>query len=82
MFYVYVLRSEQNRRYYIGSTKDLPSRLAQHNAGHTPSTKALRPWILVYSESFSTLEEARKRELEIKGWKNPKYMAKVLKLDD
>jgi putative endonuclease len=79
MYSVYILRSELNERYYIGSTKDIKTRLSRHNAGHTPSTKAYRPWKLVYSESFSNLRDARKREQEIKSWKNPKYMAKILR---
>ncbi|MBN1693115.1 MAG: GIY-YIG nuclease family protein [Dehalococcoidales bacterium] len=82
MYSVYILRSELNKRYYIGSTKDIKSRLSRHNAGHTPSTKAYRPWGLIYSESFSDLKDARKREREIKSWKNTKYMVKVLGLDE
>ncbi|MDP2918981.1 MAG: GIY-YIG nuclease family protein, partial [Dehalococcoidia bacterium] len=35
MFYVYILQSEKSGRYYIGSTGDIPTRLAQHNAGAT-----------------------------------------------
>jgi putative endonuclease len=82
MFYVYVLQSKVNKHYYIGSTKDISTRLARHNAGHTPSTKAYRPWKLIYSESFNTFSEAVKRELEIKGWKNPEYTARTLGFDN
>ena len=78
MYYVYVLYSESFNRYYIGCTKDIKNRLERHNAGHTPSTKAYYPWILVFSQSFNTLAEARKRELEIKGWKNSTYMSQAL----
>jgi putative endonuclease len=78
MFYVYLLQSEVSRRFYIGSTKDIASRLSRHNAGHSPSTKAYHLWKLVYSESFNTYAEAVKREREIKGWKNSDYMARTL----
>jgi putative endonuclease len=78
MYNVYILYSQTYRRYYIGSTKDIPSRLARHNAGHSPSTKAYRPWTLVYSESFQSLADARKRETEIKNWKNVAYMVQTL----
>ena len=52
MFYVYILRSKQNGRYYIGYSKDVEDRLARHNAGHTQSTKPYRPWELVYTEEY------------------------------
>jgi putative endonuclease len=82
MFFVYILFSEQSKCYYIGSTKDLTLRLARHNAGHTPSTKAFRPWKLVYSESFFYLSDARKREQTIKNWKNTNYMVKKLGISE
>jgi len=31
-------------------------------------TKLRRPVVLLYSEEFNTLKEARQREAEIKGW--------------
>ena len=39
MFYSYILRSiSQPEQRYIGSTADLKSRLAKHNAGEVPHT--------------------------------------------
>lgn len=81
MFFMYILQSELTRKYYIGSTNDLSKRLVQHNAGRTPSTKNYRPWKLLYSEPFETLSEARRRERQVKAWKNPSYMIKTLGLD-
>ena len=80
MFFVYILQSELNGQYYIGSTKDVFMRLVQHNAGKNPSTKSYRPWKLIYTEAYSTLREARQRERQVKAWKNPRYMAKTLGL--
>ena len=59
MFSVYILQSRKNGRYYIGCTKDVAQRLQQHNLGMTKSTRNLRPWRLVYSETFGTRIEAR-----------------------
>jgi putative endonuclease len=81
MFYTYVLRSEISGRFYIGSCGDIDERLTYHNSGRAISTKAHKPWKLVYSEGFESLSEARKRELKIKSWKNPDYMRTVLKID-
>jgi putative endonuclease len=80
MGYLYILKSESANRFYIGSIVDIPTRLFRHNAGHHPSTKAYRPWRLVYSECFDTLVEARRREREIKSWKNPEYIVRTLKI--
>ena len=81
MFYTYVLLSELNNRYYIGSTKNISRRVAQHNDGKNTSTKSYRPWKLVYYESFQTLAEARQREREIKSWKSHEYMETALRIN-
>jgi putative endonuclease len=81
MYFVYILRSELNGRFYIGSTDDVSRRLADHNSGNTPSTKPYRPRKPAHVESFATKTEARKRELQIKSWKNSEYMKKALGLE-
>ncbi len=55
---------------YIGCTNNLDKRLKQHNDSKWGAhyTKIRRPVILVYSENFDTLKDARKREAEIKSW--------------
>ncbi len=70
MWVVYILRSEKNGRYYVGSTDDLERRLAQHNTGHTPSTRPYQPWTVAYHEPMPNRLAARQREREIKGWKS------------
>jgi putative endonuclease len=68
--YVYILKSIVKNRFYIGCTKDLEKRLKGHNSGNTISTKAYKPWKIVYTEKFKTEEEAYKREKEIKSFKS------------
>ena len=41
---VYVLRSTLGEHFYIGLTHDVPSRLADHNAGRCLHTARYRPW--------------------------------------
>jgi putative endonuclease len=79
-FFVYVLQSEETGRYYIGCSKDVACRLAQHNVGMSKATRELRPWQLVHTEAYQTLAEARRREAQIKSWKNPEYMRRALGL--
>lgn len=48
-WHVYVLVSADGGRTYVGVTRDLPRRLAQHNGeqpGGAKSTRAGRPWSL------------------------------------
>ncbi len=77
MFYTYILECA-NGSYYVGSTSDLASRVETHNVGHGPKFTAFRrPIILVYSETFATMEEARQREGQIKRWSRAKKEALI-----
>jgi putative endonuclease len=73
-FYVYIIQSELDRSYYIGSTQDLDERLRRHNQGRSTYTKAKRPWKLVYHEEFIDRSSAMKREREIKRQKSKKFI--------
>lgn len=79
MFYLYILHSIKNGRYYIGSCEDLDRRLSMHNRGLVKSTKGYLPWEMVYNESYSTLSEARKREYQVKGWKKRVAIERLIK---
>jgi len=68
-YYVYVLQSLKDKRYYIGFTTDVEARLRFHNAGLQRSTRHRIPFRLVLFEEFATKEEALKREQQIKSWK-------------
>lgn len=52
MFYVYILKSLNDGRIYVGYTKCLTVRLKKHNAGSVISTKHRRPLTLLYKEQF------------------------------
>jgi putative endonuclease len=78
MWYTYILQSEKDGKYYIGSTSNLEQRLYKHNAGATISTKHRRPLKLVYSEGFNTKSEAIKREYKIKSYKGGNAFKKLL----
>jgi len=76
---VYILKSEQNGRYYVGSTGDVAKRLANHNSGGTPSARPHRPWKLVYVEEHGTPEEERRRERAIKRQKSRRYIERMIR---
>ena len=67
MFHVYILKSTDSNNLYIGFTSDLQKRLLAHNQGENTSTK-LHQWILVYSESYLSETDARKRERMLKQY--------------
>jgi len=80
MFYIYVLISEKTGRRYVGMSKDPEKRLIQHNSGFTKSTKAYRPWKIVYQEGFETLVEAVNREKYLKSGVGREFLDKILHL--
>ena len=79
MAFLYILQSQRTGNFYVGSTNDLPRRLAEHARDPTPSTRRRGPWQLVYKEEWSSLSEARRRERQIKSWKSRKAIAELLR---
>jgi putative endonuclease len=66
MHTLYILHSKSVDRYYVGYTNDIVRRLGEHNRIKGKFTDTGIPWILVYSELFSTKKEAMERERFIK----------------
>ena len=56
-YYVYILQSQKDKKYYIGETADVLSRLLFHNAGKQRSTRYRIPVVIVLIEEFETREE-------------------------
>lgn len=78
MYYFYVLYSPAKGRIYKGHTQNVDTRLRQHNQGNTKSTKAGIPWILIYTEEFTSRVEAITREKESKTRKGGRALLKML----
>ena len=70
-WYVYVLRSDQDGKLYIGISKNVDARLKRHNGGFVVSTKHRRPFQLVGIKQVGSLIVAREMELELKAFKDP-----------
>lgn len=66
MFYTYVLKSKIDDKLYVGFTDNLKRRFKQHNDGEVESTKARRPFNLVYYEVCLDKAKAVKREKYLK----------------
>ncbi len=68
MYFVYVLYSKKYDKIYIGQTDNMRKRLFEHNNGLLGRyTKSFRPWVILYSEKFTTRAEAMKREKQLKS---------------
>jgi putative endonuclease len=78
-FFIYILRSQKDGSYYVGSAKDLTGRIERHNQGRSKYTKSKRPWKIVHIEEFDTRSEAMKREYAIKRHKRKAYIENLIK---
>ncbi|MBL7081244.1 MAG: GIY-YIG nuclease family protein [Candidatus Omnitrophica bacterium] len=79
MFYVYILKSLKSNKRYTGFTNKEPQlRLVEHNSGTNSYTRTNRPFVLLYSESFPSEKEARRRERFLKTGLGRKVLNKLI----
>ena len=62
MYYTYVIRSTDGKHRYVGHSKNLNSQLNQHNSKNVKETRYNRPWKIVLSEKFKSINDAIYRE--------------------
>lgn len=75
MFCVYILKSEKNRKRYVGSSsKPAEDRTKEHNSGTNVFTRHNKPWRLIYQEQFATKDEALRREKFLKSGQGRKWL--------
>ncbi len=79
MYYVYVIQSRKDQRYYIGFTSDIVDRVKAHNAEKSRYTKAYVPWDLIYYEAYEDESIARKREIKLKksSWHKDQLISRL-----
>ncbi|HAL50123.1 TPA: endonuclease [Candidatus Uhrbacteria bacterium] len=66
-WFFYIPQSQKDKNFfYKDSSDNLQCRLNQHHAGYVQSTKAYRPFKLVYFEGYRNEESARLREKRVK----------------
>jgi putative endonuclease len=76
--FLYILQSQKNNRYYIGSTTSVRRRLSEHNQGKSPYTRSTRPWKVVYQEEFDTIMLARQKEHALKKLKSRNILNDII----
>jgi len=66
-YYVYVLISLKDFKFYTGFTTNLKKRLQEHARGEVASTKSRRPLKLIHYEYFINEDDAKAREVFLKS---------------
>jgi putative endonuclease len=81
-FFVYILASKRNGTLYIGVTNNLARRIAEHKAKFVPGfTRKYGVDLLVYTEAFDSILEARAREHSLKRWRRAWKIELIEKLN-
>jgi len=80
--YVYILQSNLNNRYYIGSTIDIEKRYSNHKNGFVKSTRNLRPLELKFFKKYDDIKTARQIEYKLKKMKSKNIIDKIIAEQD
>jgi len=67
LVYTYAIKSYVRDYIHVGMTNNINRRLAEHNNGENRSTKAYKPFVLIWKEQFKSRIEARAREKYLKS---------------
>lgn len=79
MYYVYVIQSKKDGKWYTGSTNDLRRRFNEHILGKVSSTKNRGPFLLIYYEACLNEQDAKYRERYLKSGMGKRYLKNRLK---
>jgi len=74
MYFVYLIQCGDGT-FYTGIAKDVERRFLEHQAGKGARyTRARKVVKVLYSEKYSNMSKALKREAQIKGWRHEKKL--------
>ena len=78
MYYVYIVTNKSNKVIYTGVTNDLHRRIQEHKAEQIEGfTKRYHINRLIYYEEYHKINDAIKREKQLKGWTREKKNALI-----
>ena len=78
-YYVYVLLSSKDNKFYVGYTSNLIIRIKEHNSGKVTSTKYRIPLEVVYYEVCLNQSDALHREKYLKTTYGKRYIRNRLR---
>ena len=67
MYYVYILKSQKNNKYYSGVTDNLKRRIKEHTGGNSDFTSWSGPYKLVWYGAFLDKKKAYEFEKYLKS---------------
>lgn len=78
MYKVYAIQSVRNKTIYVGMSKNIRTRLKEHNTGKVKSTKPFRPWKIIFYEEYGISRVfARKREKYYKSGFGKEFLKNI-----
>lgn len=77
-FYLYILQSQKDGKFYTGITDDLSRRIKEHNCGENTSTSYRRPFKRIYYEAYLLKQDVEAREKYLKTSMGKRVMKKQL----
>lgn len=75
----FILYSQRDKGLYIGYTTNIKNRLKEHAEGSVISTKARRPFKLIFLESYVNKGDAMRREKYLKTTVGRKMLKVMLR---
>jgi len=78
-YYVYVLQSKKDKKWYTGFANNLRKRFKEHNSNIVSWTKSRGPFDLIYYEASRNKQDARLREKYFKSEMGKRYLRNRLK---
>ena len=78
-YYIYVLLSQKDGKFYIGFTNDLKRRVKEHKQNKNISTSKRLPLKLIYFEGHLSKEDAMRRECYFKTAKGKTTLKQMLR---
>ncbi len=78
MHYLYIIKSEDTGKYYIGETNNIERRLLEHQQGDTSFGKRNKNSKLVYKKDYNDRNRAKKIEYFLKRQKSCIFIKKLI----
>jgi len=84
MYFVYIIKSKKDNKFYTGITNNIERRVKEHNkvCSSTTSTRNRGPFELIYFEKLENRINAREREKYFKSGSGREYIKKRLNIPE
>jgi predicted GIY-YIG superfamily endonuclease len=67
MYFVYIIKSDKDGSYYVGTTMDVNNRLREHNSGSSKYSSSKIPFQLIWYCGFNDKKKAYEFERYLKA---------------